>query len=175
MKPLLKRSKMPALPPENFYGGVMRWARGEYLLTDDISRLDLEVIGRLLATTYWAADRPQSVLEQAVRHSVSFGLFHGSQQVGFARANTDHATFTWICDVIIHPDHRGKGLGTWMVECVIAHPELQTRSQVLATRDAHGLYEKFGFEKAEYLKRSLKPVSNPDANSSQKSYADSED
>lgn len=131
----------------------MEWIHGEYRLTDDRAALDLEVISQLLAGTYWAADRPKSVMAEAIAHSICVGLFHQERQVGFARAVTDQATFTWICDVIIHAEHRGKGLGKWMVRCLIDHPRLQTRSQVLATRDAHGLYERFGFQRTEYMKR----------------------
>jgi GNAT superfamily N-acetyltransferase len=131
----------------------MEWSNGDYLLTDEKNRADVEAVSRLLATTYWAADQPRSVTECTIQHSICFSLFYQQQQVGFARAVTDQATFTWICDVVVHPAHRGKGLGKWMVQCMIAHPKLQTRSQVLATRDAHGLYEPFGFKRVEYLKR----------------------
>lgn len=136
----------------------MEWTDGEYWLTDDKTRLDLNVVCRLLADTYWAADRPRSVMEEAIRHSLCLGLFHRSAQVGFARAVTDYSTFTWICDVIIHAEHRGRGLGKWMVRCLIEHPKLQTRSQVLRTKDAHGLYERHGFTRAEYMIR--KPLAH---------------
>jgi GNAT superfamily N-acetyltransferase len=129
--------------------------KGSYQLTDDKRRFDLRAIHRLLSDTYWAADRPRATMKAAIDHSVCVGLFREGEQIGFARAVTDHATFTWICDVIIHPDHRGKGLGKWLVECLVTHPKLQTRSQVLATRDAHGLYERFGFTRTEYMKRLL--------------------
>jgi GNAT superfamily N-acetyltransferase len=129
------------------------WTYGEYLLSDDPARLDLRAISQLLATTYWAADRSASAMAQAMQHSFCLGLYHAGRQIGFARAVTDFVTFAWICDVIIHPDHRGKGLGKWMVECLIEHPALQVRSQVLATRDAQGLYERFGFRRTEYMKR----------------------
>ncbi len=131
----------------------MDWAHGEYELSDNKRRLDFEAVYRLLSQTYWAVGRSRSTMDSAIEHSVCIGLYHRGTQVGFARAVTDHATFTWICDVVIHPEHRGNGLGKWMVERLIEHPLLQTRSQVLATRDAHGLYERFGFTPAEYLKR----------------------
>lgn len=132
----------------------MDWQRGEYVLTDDKSRLDLEVVCALLNATYWAADRPRNLIEKSIQHSICFGLFRGSEQVGFTRAVTDYSTFAWICDVIIAPEHRGRSLGKWMVECVLAHPDLKTSTLVLRTRDAHSLYERFGFERTEYLRRS---------------------
>ena len=133
----------------------MNWQRDDYELTDDKTRLDLDVVEVLLHGTYWAANRPRAAIELSIQHSVCFGLFHYGRQIGFARAVTDHATFTWICDVIIATEHRGQGLGKWMIECVIAHPQLQTASQVLGTRDAHTLYEHFGFQRTEYLKRTI--------------------
>ncbi len=132
----------------------MDWTNNDYLLTDDKIRFDLDGVCAMLKTTYWAANRPRPVIEKAIQHSVCFGLFHQGRQIGFARAVTDHATFTWVCDVIVHPDYRGKGLGKWMVKCLLEHPELQTITHVLRTRDAHGLYEKFGFQRVEYMRRS---------------------
>lgn len=136
----------------------MEWARSEYVLTDDKNRLDIKAIAGLLADSYWAADRPQSIMETAIKHSICLGLFCNGRQVGFARAVTDQATFAWLCDVIIHPEHRRKGLGKWMVKCLLEHPQLQTTSQVLRTKDAHSLYEKFGFQRAEYMRKSSKPL-----------------
>ena len=135
----------------------MRVLRDSYELTDDKTRLNLDVICDLLHASYWAADRPRAVTAKSIQHSFCLGLFYGGQQVGFSRAVTDHATFTWICDVMISPEHRGRGLGKWMVETLIAHPELQTRSQLLSTKDAHTLYERYGFKIAEqdYLKKAL--------------------
>jgi ribosomal protein S18 acetylase RimI-like enzyme len=117
----------------------MEWTHAGYLLSDDKARLDLNAISLLLASSYWAADRPPHIIERSIANSVCLGLFQGNQQVGFSRAVTDYATFTWICDVIVHPSHRRRGLGRWMVEKLTEHPMLQTRSQVLATRDAHEL------------------------------------
>jgi GNAT superfamily N-acetyltransferase len=132
----------------------MEWSHGEYLLSDDKQRLDLDAVMGLLARSYWAKDRPRSVMEKAIRHSVCLGLYYRGHLAGFARAVTDHATFTWICDVILHPDHRGRGLGKWMMECYLKHPELQTVSYHLRTEDAHGLYEQFGFRRVEAMRMS---------------------
>jgi GNAT superfamily N-acetyltransferase len=133
----------------------MEWTHGDYHLSDDKQRLDLTVICELLATSYWANDRPRAAMEVAIHHSLCLGLYHDGRQVGFARAVTDHATFTWVCDVIIHPDHRAHGLGKWMVEQLLDHPEIQTRTQLLGTRDAHPLYERFGFERFECMRRRI--------------------
>jgi GNAT superfamily N-acetyltransferase len=109
------------------------------------------------SATYWAESRPREITEAAMRHSVCLGIFHAGRQVGFARAVTDHATFTWICDVVIDPGHRGRGLGKRLMECLLAHPALQTVTHLLRTRDAHGLYQPFGFQRVECLRRSLAP------------------
>jgi GNAT superfamily N-acetyltransferase len=122
-------------------------------LTDDKTRLDLAVIASLLARSYWAADRSHEFIERSIQNSLCFALFHQARQIGFARAITDRTTFSWICDVIIDPDHRRRGLGKWMVQSLLEHPDLRDTTQVLRTRDAHGFYERFGFERTEYLRR----------------------
>ena len=134
------------------------WTQGDYVLTDDPARQDFERIHELMRLSYWANDRPREVMARGMRHSVCLGLLHRGALVGFARGVTDHATFTWVCDVMIHPDHRGRGLGKWMMRCCLEHPELQTTSQHLCTRDAHGLYEPFGFKRIEAMRRSSKPL-----------------
>lgn len=136
----------------------MEWTNGDYLLTDDATRLDLDAICRLLSDSYWANDRPRSVMAQAVKNSLCLGVFREDNQIGFARAVTDRATFAWICDVVIHADHRCKGLGKWMIECLLAHPQLENTTQVLRTKNAHAFYEQFGFERVEYLRRSPRPA-----------------
>jgi len=135
----------------------VEWTNGDYTLTDDKNRLDLDAVCALLAMSYWAKDRPRDVIAKSIEHSVCFALFHRDRQVGFARAVTDRATFAWICDVIIHPDHRSKGLGKWSVNCLLEHPDLQTLSHLLRTEDAHGLYERFGFHRVEAMRRSTRP------------------
>lgn len=131
----------------------MEWTLGDHRLSDDASQLDLDEVYRWLSETYWAKDRPKSMLETSVKHSLCLGLFQGSRQIGFSRAVTDHATFTWIADVIVAPEFRGRGLGKWMVKTLMEHPAIQTRTQLLRTLDAHGLYESLGFERAECLRR----------------------
>jgi GNAT superfamily N-acetyltransferase len=120
--------------------------RDEYLLSDDPARLDLAAVHRYLTTSYWSPGLPMAVLVRAIAGSVCFGVYRGAEQVGFARVVTDRATFAYLCDVYVIDAHRGRGLGRWLMEAVAAHPHLQgLRRFVLVTRDAHGLYERFGF------------------------------
>jgi len=121
---------------------------GEYEISDDPARLDLDTVERLLRTTYWAVNRPRAVMEQSIANSLTLGAYWRGQQVGFSRAVTDGATFAWICDVIIDEAHRGTGLGKVLVEMLITHPTIAHTRQILATRDAHTLYERFSFERS---------------------------
>jgi len=134
------------------------WMRGEYLLTDNSARLDLDAVCALLQSTYWASDRSREVIEKSLRHSTSLHLIHGGKQVGLIRGVTDHVTFTWLCDVVVDTEHRSKGLGKWMVKCFLEHPGLQTISHHLCTKDAHSLYEGFGFKRIEAMRRSDRPM-----------------
>ena len=136
---------------------IMQWTRDDYTLSDDRQRIDLDAVCSLLQSTYWADKRPREAIRKSIEHSLCFGLFYEGAQVGFARAVTDYATFAWICDVIIAPEHRGDGLGKWLVECVIAHPDLEDCTQLLRTRDAHTLYERFGFSRSQCMRRGKGP------------------
>ena len=128
-----------------------RWTRHDYEIDCTQERLDLAAVQRFLAGSYWAEDIPLDVVEASCRGSVCFGLYtprEGGAQVGFARVITDRATFGYLADVYVEAPHRGRGLSKWLVECVLEHPELQHfRRWMLATRDAHGLYERYGFER----------------------------
>lgn len=134
--------------------------RDAYELDEDRERLDLDAIWAYLHTSYWSPNVPRDVVERAVAGSLCFGLYGpGGEQAGFARAVTDGATFAWIADVFVFEAHRGRGLGVWMVETLLAHPHLQgLRAVTLATRDAHSLYERFGFER-DGEKRMVRAVS----------------
>jgi GNAT superfamily N-acetyltransferase len=121
--------------------------RDGFVISTDPARLDLALIHDFLAhRSYWATGRPPDVVRRAVEHSLCFGLYEGERQAGFVRVVTDRATFAWLCDVFVLEAYRGRGLGKWLVGCVLAHPDLQgVRRLLLATRDAHGLYERHGF------------------------------
>jgi len=116
------------------------------LVSTDPRRLDLDAVHRWLAGSYWAAGIPRDVVERSLRHSLCFGLYDGRQQLGLARVITDGATFAYVCDVYVDEARQGAGLGTWLMECVHAHPALQgLRRWLLVTRDAHGLYRRVGY------------------------------
>ena len=134
---------------------IVEHNRGEYTISTDPGRLDLDVIhGYLSGESYWAQGRPLDVMQRAAEHSLCFGVYAGDEQVGLARVVTDYATFAWLCDVFVLESHRGQGLGKWLVESVVAHPDLQGLLFMLATRDAHGLYQHYGgFEPMQVLER----------------------
>ena len=123
------------------------WRRGEYTISADPARLPVEAIHGYLTRSYWAEGIPLEIVRRSLQHSVNFCIFRGGELAGFGRVITDRATFGFLGDVFVLESHRGKGLSKWLMECVLAHPELQGfRRWVLVTRDAHGLYRQFGFE-----------------------------
>ena len=127
--------------------------RGEFTVTTDRARLDLDMVHEFLASSYWAAGIPHDVFLRSVEDSLCFGVFENAKQVGFARVITDYATYAYLADVFILESHRRKGLSKFLMGCIVSHPQLQgLRRWTLATRDAHSLYAKFGFT----------PLKNPD-------------
>ncbi len=124
----------------------MELKKDKYSISDDPGRLDIDAICDFLSRAYWADKRSRSTIERSIKHSLNFGVYDGEKQIGFARVVTDYAVFAYLCDVVIHEDYRGKSLGKWVMESILAHPELQgLRRWCLVTRDAHGLYNQFGF------------------------------
>ena len=123
------------------------WSRDGYVVTTDPARLDFEVVHNFLKDAYWSRGVPREVAERSIRNSLPFMLLEpDGGQCGFARVVSDRAVFAYLGDVFVLPAHRGRGLGLWLVECVLAHPELQgLRRWFLATVDAHGLYSRVGF------------------------------
>jgi GNAT superfamily N-acetyltransferase len=129
------------------YPSFMEWNKDDYRITTDKEKIDVDYTHQLLAKTYWAEGISKSIVEKSIQGSICFAVFHQQQQIGFARVISDEATFAYLADVFIDPAYRGKGLSRWMMEVIMAYPTLQgLRRFLLATRDAHGLYEKFGFE-----------------------------
>lgn len=119
-----------------------------FSITTQLNEMDLHAVHDFISRTYWAEGIPADTLQKALAHSLCFGvLTQDGKQVGFARAITDRATFAYLADVYVLEDYRGLGLSKWLMETVMEHPDLQgLRRMMLATRDAHGLYSKFGFE-----------------------------
>ena len=119
----------------------------EYSISTDKSRLDVPLIQQFLSQeSYWARNIPFDVVERSISNSLCFGVYQGTNQMGFARVITDQATFAYLSDVFILSEHRGKGLSKQLVETILNWPTLQgLRRWVLATQDAHALYEQFGF------------------------------
>jgi len=120
--------------------------RAEFLISTDPQRLNLDAICDMLSRAYWANGRSRELIARYLRYSLVFGVYDGARQVGLARIVSDYSTFAWLCDVFIHEEYRGRGLGKWLMESILAHPDLQgLRRIVLATQDAHGLYAQYGF------------------------------
>jgi GNAT superfamily N-acetyltransferase len=135
--------------------------REGYLISTDPAQLDLDAIHAYLVRAYWCEGIPRETMERAIANSLCFALLRGKAQIGFARVITDSATYAYLCDVYVLENYRGKGLGKWLMECVMGHPALQgLRRFSLATRDAHGLYRQFGFRelsKPESMMEILRP------------------
>ena len=134
----------------------------EYTISTDKTKLDLAVIHRFLSQeAYWSLNIPVDIVQRSIDNSLCFGVYLGEEQIGFARVVTDTATFGYLADVFILPEHRGKGLSKRLAAFILDYPSLQgLRRIMLVTRDAHGLYERFGFQ----------PIENPENTLSIKSF-----
>lgn len=153
---------------------IVEHRRGEFLISTDPGRLDLDVIHNFLTNCYWARGVPREVVARSIEHALCFGIYDGGdaspclakearpfdraqgkhgaprvgsfKQVGFARVISDFATVAYVGDVFVLESHRGRGLGKWLMECIMKNPGLQNlRRWILTTRDAHGLYAQVGF------------------------------
>jgi GNAT superfamily N-acetyltransferase len=118
---------------------------GEFEISDDRERISLDRVEELLRESYWAAKRSREAIEESIHNSLCLGVYEGAKLVGFARIVTDLVTIYWLCDLIIDPAYRGRGLGKKLTESVVGLEQLQGLAGILATRDAHGLYAQFGF------------------------------
>jgi GNAT superfamily N-acetyltransferase len=129
---------------------IVEARREPFTISTDPARLDLEAVVDMLTRAYWAVGRPRERTERALRNSLVFGVYHGEKQIGMARVVTDYSIFAYLCDVFIHEDYRAHGLGKWLIQTVLEHPDLrEMRRWVLVTSDAHGLYKQFGFTSIE--------------------------
>ncbi len=128
---------------------------GELKISTDQGRLDVELIQRFLVEeSYWARERTPEQTRTAIENSICFGVYDGERQVAFARVVSDKATFAYIGDVFVVEEYRGRGISKMLMQNIVEHPELQgLRRWVLATRDAHGLYEQFEFAPLRHPER----------------------
>ena len=125
----------------------------EFEISTDVARLDIDLIHGFLSSSYWARGRRRAVVERAIQNSLCFGVYRDRRQVAFARLVTDRAVFAYLMDVFVLPEYRGRGISRTLLRAILDHPDLQNlRVFLLVTRDAHGLYEKFGF----------RPLAQPD-------------
>lgn len=134
---------------------IKEWQRGEYTISTDQSRLDVNLIHDFLTnSSYWAVGRKLETVKRSIENSLAFGIYEDDRQVGFGRVVTDYATFAWVADVFVLEEARGRGLGTWLMEVMLSHPELQGfRRWSLATKDAHEIYRSFGFSELKRPER----------------------
>ncbi len=122
------------------------WVRGELEASTDPRKIDIGMVHHFLTNSYWAKGIPLETVRRSIEHSLCFGVYKSNRQVGFARVVSDYATYAYLADVFVLQEHRGQGLSRWLMECIMAHTELQgLRRWALITRDAHDLYRKFGF------------------------------
>lgn len=119
----------------------------ELQISDDKEKIQVDRVCQLLESSYWAKDRPRNVIEKSIANSICFGIYCGGRQIGFARCVTDYATVYWLADVIIDHDYRKLGLGKALMDAIVNHEQLKGCFGILATQDAHGLYEKYGFHR----------------------------
>lgn len=135
--------------------------RDQFTISTDPARLDIDVICDFLTRAYWANTRPRERTELAIQNSLVFGVYDNNKQIGLARVVTDYSIFAYLCDVFIHEEYRAHGLGKWLIQTIMEHPDLRAvRRWLLVTSDAHGLYKQYGFtsiEDPERWMQSFKP------------------
>jgi GNAT superfamily N-acetyltransferase len=124
----------------------MIWRNGDYWLTDEVERIDREAVLALLVQTYWAGTRTRAQLDATIAHSTPFALFHGDEPIGFARALSDRGSCTYLMDIVVAGSHRQHGVGSWMLQTLLACPEFAGTNFILLTRDAQAFYRRHGFE-----------------------------
>ena len=128
----------------------------DYLISTDPGRLDTGVIHGFLRESYWAEGIPREVVERAIENSLCFGAYYRNEQIGFARVVSDYSTFAYIADVFVLAPWRGRGISKALMAEVIHHPDLQgLRRWLLGTKDAHGLYQRFGFTAPRFPDRQM--------------------
>lgn len=126
----------------------MEWIRGNYTVSDDKTRLAVTAVHALLQQSYWAKDHSPEKIQKMIGNSFCLGLFDGAQLFGFTRVVTDKVTFAWITDFIVDEKYRGQEFGSWLMGCLLEHPDLADTSKGLGTQDAEEFFIKFGFTRS---------------------------
>jgi GNAT superfamily N-acetyltransferase len=140
----------------------MQWTKDDFIIITDKDKIDIDFVHNFLTQSYWAKGISKSIVERSIEGSICFVILHYDRQVGFARVITDSATFAYLADVFVDESYRGKGLSRWLMYCILSHQQLQgLRRFLLATRDAHGLYEKVGFERIQKIEPWMQ-IHNPE-------------
>lgn len=133
---------------------IIETHRDPFTISTDPARLDIDAICDFLKRAYWATTRPRVYTERAIQNSLVFGVYDGDKQIGLARVVSDYSIFAYLCDVFIHEDYRAHGLGKWLIQTIMEHPDLKdVRRWLLITSDAHGLYRQYGFTSIENPER----------------------
>jgi GNAT superfamily N-acetyltransferase len=136
----------------------MEWNEGQYRISNDKSLLSFETICELLSKSFWANKRPKEVIAKSIENSICYGVYSYDKQIGFGRVVTDYSTTYYICDIIIDEKYRGKGLGKKLIECILKFEDLNNKIGILATKDAHGLYQQYGFIKDDKTFMRRRPI-----------------
>ncbi|MGG3643161.1 GNAT family N-acetyltransferase [Bacillus gobiensis] len=134
----------------------MNWTKDDFIVSDDTALINIDVVSQLLSKTYWASNRTKETITQSINNSITFGTYHKGKQIAFARVVTDKSVFSWILDVVVDESYRGNGLGQWLIQCILEHPEIKHTAFALATSDAHDFYKKFKFQENKCMTRQLK-------------------
>lgn len=140
---------------------LYEFSKEPFLISTDKSKLDIGLIHNYLSSqSYWAENIPRAVIERSIQNSVVYGIYEGDHQIGFARVVTDFATYGYLADVFVLEEYRGQGLSKWLMDCIFNQtPEFQGfRKWSLATADAHGLYEQYGFTALARPERMMEKV-----------------
>lgn len=141
----------------------MQWTKDDFNISNDKSKIDVVYVHRFLSRSYWAENIPIEVVQRSIDGSLCFAIFYKEAQIGFARVITDEATFAYLADVFIDEEFRGRGLSKWLMEVIVGYPTLQgLRRFMLATKDAHRLYEQYGFVPLTFTDRWMN-IHKPDA------------
>lgn len=132
------------------------YRKENFVISTDPKKIDLETVHQFLTNSYWAKGISKETIQRSIENSLCFGIYDENQQMGFARVISDYATYAYLCDVFILENHRGHGLASWLIECIMKHPFLQKlRRFQLVTTYAHGLYKQFGFSKVKHPERHM--------------------